>query len=380
MRLGVNLFTVFMVLLLSLAGAIMACSFTSSQPFLPVDTLARPQSLQLAFPAYFGHHYSIPENNPQTIEGFELGRMLFYEKALSINNTISCASCHQQQHAFSDTVAFSTGVDGIKQTRNTMALINLLWLRHFFWDGRVTGLENQVDTPMINQHEMGQSFQKSIQKLKEKKFYGKKFKAAFGDEKITKDRIEKALAQFERGLISCNAKYDKYLQGKCTPTQSELRGIQLFYGNPTTVAYTRRPNCSHCHGGPKTYEELYMNNGLDSTFKDLGRADITNANDDRGRFRVVTLRNIALTPPYMHDGRFKTLEAVLDHYSDHILSSQTLSPFLNTVTVVSGPQHSSFTRQEKADLLAFLKMLTDSSFITNPQFSDPFIQKTTSNN
>ncbi|GAB3355946.1 hypothetical protein GCM10027566_18500 [Arachidicoccus ginsenosidivorans] len=133
-------------------------------------------------------------------------------------------------------------------------------------------------------------------------------------------------------------------------------------------------------GGPKTYEELYMNNGLDSTFKDLGRADITNANDDRGRFRVVTLRNIALTPPYMHDGRFKTLEAVLDHYSDHILSSQTLSPFLNTVTVVSGPQHSSFTRQEKADLLAFLKMLTDSSFITNPQFSDPFIQKTTTNN
>lgn len=380
MRLGGKLFTVFIGLLLSSTGAVIVCSFTPSQSDSHRDTLTLPSPLQLVFPAYFGHHYSIPGDNPETKQGFELGRMLFYEKSLSANNTVSCASCHQQLHAFSDTVAFSRGIDGARQPRNTMALINLLWVRQFFWDGRVTGLENQVDTPMINLHEMGQSFAASIQKLQAKEDYSEKFRAAFGDKKITKDRIEKALAQFERALISGNAKYDQYLQGQYKPTHSELEGIRLFYGGPTKATYARSPSCSHCHGGPKTYEELFMNNGLDSIIQDAGRAAITAMAYDNGRFRVVTLRNIALTAPYMHDGRFKTLAEVLDHYSDHIHNSPTLSPFLKTPNVESDPRHLSFTQQEKEDLLAFLNMLTDSSFVTDPRFSNPFISSTTSYN
>ena len=289
---------------------------------------------------------------------------------------MSCASCHQQEHAFSDTLTFSPGADGVLQSRNTMALVNLLWVKQFFWDGRTKGLEAQVDTPLTNLHEMNQSFTRSISKLQTKQTYKTKFKAAFGDTTITKDRIEKALAQFERTLISCNSRYDRYLQGSYQPSKAELEGIALFYGSPTSKNYLRRPACSHCHGGPKTYQELYMNNGLDSLYSDAGRARITGEDYDNGRFRVVTLRNIALTAPYMHDGRFKSLAAVIDHYSDHILSSPALSPFLNSKAIVSGTKdHLSFTKAEKNALLAFLNMLTDSSFIRDKRFSNPFLSK-----
>jgi len=335
-----------------------------------------PHLIPLSFPAYFGHRYQVPKDNPTTEEGVALGRMLFYEKALSKNNKISCASCHQQQHAFSDSLAFSLGADGTPQTRNTMALVNLLWVNRFFWDGRVKGLEAQIDTPLINLHEMNQSFAGTIAKLQTKKIYQEPFKAAFGDAAITKDRIEKALAQFERTLISCNSKYDQYLQGSYQPTATEQEGIGLFYGSPTQKSYLRRPSCSHCHGGAKTYEELYMNNGLDSLYQDPGRAGLTGEDYDSGRFRVVTLRNIALTAPYMHDGRFKTLPEVLDHYSDHIIASPALSPFLNSPQMVAGtPEHVSFTKEEKAALLAFLNMLTDSGFIQDKRFSDPFLSR-----
>lgn len=331
-----------------------------------------PHPYQFVYPAYFGHHYTIPSENPETIEGVELGRMLFYENALSSDNTVSCSSCHQQEHAFTENNTFSEGVGNVKQRRNTMALINVLWTNHFFWDGRTQGLENQLDTPLTNTHEMNQSFVASIRKLEDKKIYAAMFKAAFGDTSITEDRIKNAIAQFERTLISCNSKFDLYLQGKYEPTKAEREGIDLFYGNPTMANFVRRPNCSHCHGGPKTYEELYMNNGLDSIYQDNGRAEITGADYDKGRFRVVTLRNIALTAPYMHDGRFNTLKEVIDHYSEHIVQSKELSPFLVNGGNGSGANSEKFSEEEKADLIAFLHMLTDSTFITAERFSDPF--------
>jgi cytochrome c peroxidase len=332
----------------------------------------QPHPYRLEYPAYFGDHYSIPEDNPETAEGVALGRMLFYEKALSAGNKISCATCHQQQHAFSDGKRFSSGADGVSQPRNTMALVNVLWTRNFFWDGRTRGLEHQVDTPLTNIHEMGQSFEVSIKKLRARKYYARRFAAAFGNARITRERIEKALAQFERTLISCNSRYDRYLQGTYQPTASERNGIRLFYNSPDPARGIRGASCSHCHGGPKTYEELFMNNGLDSVYRDAGRATVTGRGYDTGRFRVVTLRNIALTAPYMHDGRFKTLEEVVDHYSDHMIESRYLSPFLRNNSNTLHGSGLDLTPQEKKDLIAFLHMLTDSSFITDKRFSNPF--------
>jgi len=188
---------------------------------------------ELTYPANFGSRYRIPEDNPITVEGVALGRMLFYETALSAGNKISCGSCHRQELAFTDGKAFSVGVDGVKQSRNTMALVNLLWIKNFFWDGRTEGLERQLIEPLTNVHEMGQPLQISVKKLEEKGIYSERFGQAFGDPKITEDRIRKALAQFERTLISGNSRYDQYLRGAYKPTSSELSGISLFYGQRT---------------------------------------------------------------------------------------------------------------------------------------------------
>lgn len=331
-----------------------------------------PHPYKIEYPAYFGNRFFIPEDNPTTVEGVALGRMLFYETALSSNNKISCATCHQQEYAFTDRKDFSEGVDGFVQPRNTMSLTNLLWVQNFFWDARTKGLENQADSPLIKVHEMGQAIGVAVQKLKEKKIYNARFEAAFGDKEISPGRIKKALAQFERTLISCNSRYDQYLQGKYQPSISELNGIELFFNNPDPGKNIRGAACGHCHAGPKTYQEMFHNNGLDAAPKDVGRAAITGQAYDIGRFRVVSLRNIGLTAPYMHDARFKTLEEVVDHYSDHIADSPQLSPFLkNNSNNINGTRLG-LTSQEKKDLLAFLNMLTDSGFITDKRFSNPF--------
>jgi cytochrome c peroxidase len=314
-----------------------------------------PEPFTPAYPSYFGSRIYIPDDNPLTVQGAQLGRMLFYETALSAGDRVSCATCHRQELAFTDGKKFSAGVDGTLQPRNTMSLANLLWVRNFFWDGRAPGLEQQAEVPLTNPHEMRQSLAVSAGKLQHKALYPPLFKAAFGSDTVTGQRIVQALAQFERTLISAGSRYDQYLQGTYQPTPAEADGIALFYG---------KASCSHCHEGPKTYGELFHNNGLDSVPRDPGRETITGQTYDRGRFRVVTLRNIGLTAPYMHDGRFPTLEEVIDHYSDHIESSATLSPFLR--------DNLKLTAEEKKDLLAFLKMLTDSAFITNPKFSNPF--------
>lgn len=335
----------------------------------------RATPLKVEYPAYFGNRIFIPTDNPLTEEGVQLGRMLFYETRLSANNQISCASCHQQQYAFTDGKRFSVGVDGTKTQRNSMSLANMLWVRNFFWDGRANGLEKQAEIPLTDPHEMGQSLQVSVQKLQNTKEYPGLFEKAFGTPAITGERITKALAQFERTLISAGSKYDKYLQGAYQPTASELSGIKLFFANPDPVRKIRGAACSHCHAGPKTFSELFHNNGLDSIPEDIGREKLTGQSYDKGRFRVATLRNIALTAPYMHDGRFQTLEEVVDHYNEHIQQSPALSIFLqNNSNEVDG-KNLALTGQEKKDLIAFLYMLTDSSFIADKRFSNPFKNK-----
>ncbi|MDF2189870.1 cytochrome c peroxidase [Paraflavitalea sp. CAU 1676] len=328
--------------------------------------------MQLQYPSYFGNRFDMPANNPLTEEGVFLGRHLFYEPRLSANGRISCASCHQQEKAFTDGLRFSLGVDGTSTPRNAMSLANLLWVRNFFWDGRTKGLEAQASIPLTDPHEMGQSPERSAQLLQRTKVYPPLFAKAFGTPVITGDLIVKAIAQFERTLISSNSKYDQYLRGEYQPGPSELNGIQLFFTNPNREKGIRGAACGHCHGGPKTFLELYHNNGLDSVPQDAGRAAITGQSFDAGRFRVATLRNIALTAPYMHDGRFDKLDAVIDHYNEHIHSSSTLSVFLQQGAEGMRGNQLGLSAAEKKDLLAFLQMLTDSTFISDQRFSDPF--------
>lgn len=327
----------------------------------------------LVYPSNFGNRIQIPANNPTTKQGVYLGRMLFYENRLSAANTVSCGSCHHQDKAFTDGLAFSKGVDNVLTSRNSMSLANLLWARKFFWDGRADGLEEQAITPLTNPHEMGQSLDASAQKIGKIAAYPPLFKLVYGDSSITGDRIVKAIAQFERTLISANSRYDQYLRSAYQPTPDELKGMELFNNAPQPEKGIRGANCSHCHGGVKTYMELFHNNGLDSIPKDAGIAELTSLPADRGRFKVPTLRNIALTAPYMHDGRFKTLDQVLDHYSDHILESASLSSFLRGESNEPGGTSLKLQPLEKKQIIAFLNMLTDQDFIHNPDFADPHL-------
>lgn len=327
------------------------------------------QPYQLKYPAYFGNRFVVPEDNPMTLEGVKLGRLLFYEERLSRDNSMSCASCHQQKLAFTDGLAFSPGVDKTLTQRNSMSLTNLLWIRNYFWDGRSSTLEIQAIVPMTDPHEMSQSLEASAAKLQATKSYPGLFQDAFGSGRITGENIIKAISQFERTLISSNSRYDRYLRGEYVLTGTEQAGMDLFMN--ASIGKKRSANCGHCHGSPKLMVELFHNNGLDKAPRDPGREGITKDVIDRGRFRVPTLRNIALTSPYMHDGRFKTLDEVLDHYSEHIAPSETLSSFIKDSTNLSGARGLLLTPSEKKNIVTFLEMLTDSTFINDPAFSDP---------
>lgn len=325
----------------------------------------------LVYPQNFGSRYLISTDNPTTKEGVYLGRMLFYEHRLSKDNSISCSSCHHQERAFTDGEKLSKGVEGALTKRNSMSLANLLWVRNYFWDGRAKSLEEQAIFPLTDPHEMGQALDQSVSKLQTTPHYPPLFKKAFGSDQITEEMITKALAQFQRTLISAQSPYDQYLAGSYSPSEQELRGMALFDRNPDPLNNIRGANCTHCHGGPKMYKELFHNNGLDILSPDAGRSEITGSSADHGRFRVPTLRNILLTAPYMHDGRFDTIEEVLDHYSDHVQPSKNLSSFIQGNSNKINGSQLSLTLSEKQDIIAFLAMLTDSAFITNPEFSNP---------
>ncbi|MCR4031427.1 MULTISPECIES: cytochrome-c peroxidase [Flavobacterium] len=330
---------------------------------------------KLEYPDYFGNRISIPEDNPTTKQGVFLGRMLFYETKLSSNQTISCASCHQQKLAFTDGKAFSDGINNVPTKRSSMSLANLLWVRNFFWDGRAKGLEEQAKFPLNDPHEMGAYLEKAVLELRKTKEYPPLFKEAFGTSEINSEKITKAIAQFERTLISANSNYDQYLKGEYKPTEQELNGMELFMNSPQPEKNIRGANCAQCHGTPKMYMELFHNNGLDSEPKDIGREELTGMPNDRGRFRVATLRNIALTAPYMHDGRFKNLEEVLDHYNEHISPSKSLSISLKDRSNNLNGKDLGLTVNEKSNIISFLKMLTDSTFINDPKFSDPHLNR-----
>lgn len=340
------------------------------------EVIPDPTAFSFDLPLHFSNvKYSIPADNPLTNQGVELGRMLFYDKVLSRNNTISCASCHQQQFAFTDNLPLSIGINGKLGKRNSMSIVNLVFQDStFFWDGRARDLEHQTLFPIVDPVEMDENMENVVLKLKNTSVYPRKFKEAFGTENINSDLIFKALAQFERSIISTNSKFDQYIMGKVQLTAQEKNGFNLFKTHPEPSFGLRGGNCGDCHNTVNFIEQVanFRNNGLDATFTDEGRKIVTGKGFDAGKFRIPSLRNIALTAPYMHDGRFKTLEEVLDHYNEHIQKSTTLDPLIIAASNKIKGTSLSLTQKEKEDIIAFLHTLTDQDLINNTQYSDPF--------
>jgi cytochrome c peroxidase len=311
-------------------------------------------------------------DNPLTQQGVELGRMLFYETMLSKDGSQSCASCHNQVDGFSDTDRFSLGVEGLPGKRQAMSIFNMAWhSNEFFWDGRATLLRDQALMPIQDPLEMNESLENVVAKLSDSQTYRDQFIRAFGTDEITSEKMALAMEQFMLSIVSYNSKYDRWLAGEVELTESEERGRVLFEAeyNPFFPELSGA-DCVHCHGGRNFENDLYMNNGLDTDaeFTDMGREEVTADPADRAKFKVPTLRNIAVTPPYMHDGRFQTLEEVIDHYNSGIKASSTAD-----ITVLNTKDTGLFlTDQDKQDLINFLHTLTDETFLNKPEYQSPF--------
>lgn len=315
---------------------------------------------------------NLPEDYTITAEMVSLGRLLFYETALSKDGTMNCASCHVQSDGFSDKNQFSTGVEGLEGGRQAMAIFNMAWNSNgFFWDGRAELLRHQAVLPIQDPLEMNETLANVYTKLSADQGYRDRFVRAFGSEDINEERIAKALESFMFSIVSDNSKYDRYLMGAETLTASEERGRQLFFAEYNEFFPDESgADCAHCHSGNNFENDQYMNNGLDTDalFTDLGREDVTNDPADRAKFKVTSLRNIAVTAPYMHDGRFNTLEEVVAHYNDGLQSSSTIDPALQA-TIGTGLM---LTPTDIADLVNFLHTLTDDTYLNNPAYQSPF--------
>lgn len=310
----------------------------------------------------------VPETNAMTNEGVELGRKLFFDERLSADNTQACGSCHIPSKSFSDTAAFSVGIDGLAGNRNSMPLINLGWMNSLFWDGRAIGIENQVYQPVTNPVEMHSTWPEVASKLQADPIYPALFLQAFGTDVIDSVLVSKAIAQFMRTLISGNSPFDKYLLTGNSGWNStdEL----LAYEGFTIFMDETKGDCFHCHGdefNPLWTDNSFHNNGLDATFTDNGRGTITGNTFDNGKFKTPTLRNLAFTAPYMHDGRFTTLQDVINHYSQGLQNSPTIDPLMKHIST-GGSQ---MNPGDKNKLFMFLISLSDSSFVVNPKFQDP---------
>ncbi|MDG1328307.1 MAG: cytochrome c peroxidase [Flavobacteriaceae bacterium] len=308
----------------------------------------------------------IPIDNPQTLEGIALGRKLFYEPLLSNDGTLACANCHLAENSFSDPNRFSTGITGEIGTRNAMPIVNLAWnfQNNFLWDGSASSLEDQVNDPIENPIEMNNSWPNVVATLQATSEYPELFEQAFGSAIITREFVAKAIAQFERTLISGNSRFDQYLLGDNNAVSvQEINGFNVFMDE-------NRGDCFHCHGNefnPLWTNNAFHNNGLDASSEDLGLGGFTGDPLDYGKFKSPTLRNLAYTAPYMHDGRFATLDEVINHYSEGLVYSNTIDPLMKNIAE-GGAQ---LTDSDKADLKAFLLSLSEPGFTTNPAFLNP---------
>ena len=321
---------------------------------------------------------NLPANNPLTEQGIELGRRLFYDPILSADSTMSCGTCHSPAKSFADNLVTPVGIDGIAGTRNTMALINLAFVPNLElnWDGSSPNLAAQALEPVENPIELHEEWNNVEEKLRDHPTYPEFFRTAFGIENsndITRDLASKAIEQFELTLISSDSYYDRAVV-RTEPgvflEENQFRGLKLFQDEGATGL--KDAQCWHCHsfGANKTLftNGGFFNNGLDAVdlltdFEDSGRGTVTGDLGDNGRFKAPTLRNVALTGPYMHDGRFATLEEVMDHYADGGHFAPNVDAFVPLIDL---------DEQEKADIIAFMHTLTDTIFTKNPDYQNPF--------
>ncbi|SDH08324.1 cytochrome c peroxidase [Dyadobacter soli] len=364
----------FLAALLALA---VSCSKKTDNPEPVVPPNDKPTPLQWTKPSYFPDPVYDLSKNPLTVEGVELGKFLFYDGILSRTDNIGCGTCHQQPAAFTHHGHdLSHGVDDRIGTRNAPSVQNMAWNTSFFWDGGVHDMDMVPPVPIQNKVEMDELVGNVVEKLKKTPVagatkqvdYPKMFKAAFGSDSITADRMMQALSQFMMTMVSATSRYDYFLRGDASAmTAQEKDGLSIF-----------KQKCASCHAGELFTDQKFRNNGLvPNRINDQGRYTITLNADDRLKFKVPSLRNVGLTAPYMHDGRFTTLEQVLDHYDndkpgnkDSIFVSPTLDPLLN----VAGQKRGiNLTAAEKQSIIAFLRTLNDDDFIKDKRFSDPGI-------
>jgi cytochrome c peroxidase len=311
------------------------------------------------FPFRVPEHFPPPvyrfRNNERTKEGFELGRKLFYDGKLSRDGNFPCSSCHQQYAAFATYEhRLSHGFNNQFSFRNAPGLFNLVWQKELNWDGGVNHIEVQPLAPLLDPHEMAIDINQLISRLKKDKTYPALFNRAFGSPGINSQKILKALAQFTGSLVSADSKYDQVKSGKARFNTYEQKGYEIF-----------QQKCARCHQEPLFTDFSYRNTGMaiDSTLSDFGRMRITGRKEDSLKFRVPSLRNVFLTFPYGHDGRFATISQVLEHYNSGIIQSSTLDSALKNGI--------SITNDDRFYLISFLGTLTDSNFIKNPLYSDP---------
>lgn len=329
----------------------------------------QPIPFQLPIPPNYPE-MPIPEDNPLTIDGISLGKKLFYDPILSRDSTISCASCHVQEFSFKDPAGISTGVDQRKGRRTSMNLINVGYNRDLlFWDGRSSSLEDQVTGPVEDPNELGHDWPSIEELLRSHPKYPKLFRKAFGIQneiEIDREMISKAIAQFERTLISSGTtRYDLALRGEIELTTDELEGYMMF--TDASPGLYPDAECAHCHAEPLFTTFEFKNNGLESIdnlldFLDPGRGEQTGQIMDNGKFKIPTLFNAAISPPYMHDGRFNTLEEVVDHYNSGGHHQPNTDPLIRPLGL---------TEKQKQQVIAFVKTLTDTAFLQNPEFSPP---------
>ena len=311
--------------------------------------------VDFSYPKHFPKPIYNFKNNTLTEPKILLGKALFYDPLLSKDGSISCASCHSSYNAFAHTDhELSHGINDQIGFRNAPALFNLAWQQHFMWDGAINHLDMQALTPIIHPKEMGENLIDVVNKLQSSTLYKTLFKHAFNDTIVTGERILKALSQFELTLVSANSKYDKVIKKQTSFTEQEQSGYTLF-----------KQHCNSCHAEPLFSNYAFANNGLpvDTTLNDYGKMNITQKSEDSLMFKIPTLRNLSYTFPYMHDGRFKKLHEVLQHYTRGVKQSVTLSYQLKN--------NINLTSNQKIDLLSFILTLNDSVFVFNPNHKYP---------
>ncbi|MAN28334.1 MAG: cytochrome-c peroxidase [Mesonia sp.] len=343
-----------MIVMLLMGVFLLSCS-NDEESYTEVN-----EPLAFQVPSNFPELQYDLESNPPTEKGFELGKKLFYDGRLSTNGFISCGFCHEQRFAFTHHGhQFSHGIDDLEGTRNAPAIQNAAFMKEFAWDGATAHLDLFPIIPITNEVEMGETVSNVLQKIKTDKEYQQLFADAFEGGEVTNEYFFKALSQFMVMMVSSNSKYDKYVRGEAGGdfSETEAYGLEVF-----------QQKCASCHITDLFTDDAFRNNGLSPYpgINDIGRAEVTGNEADKYKFKVPSLRNVAITQPYMHDGRFGSLASVLNFYDNGVQDSETLAPILKQNNRLG----IDLNEEEKEALIAFLNTLTDETYLNDERFAE----------